>query len=208
MASSKRVVGVPELLELILEYADARDIFCWQRVDKEWQSVIQRSHGIQDKIHFRSAVYKPTRSLDNHDGDAIVEVEWNPIISYHERQDSVEYTVMRGQLQERRSEISSLRVQLLQDLDAGHPEASWKPIFITKPALQEAIIRWYDPRLGCLFQDRLRSEGGITLGDLSQARKKYLARALRAISSFYMLSFSQGKCFPYTRLTHYFAHRP
>jgi hypothetical protein len=179
MTSAKRVFGIPELLELILEYADNMNIFCWQRVDRAWQSLIVNSHRIQDKIHFRSAVYELTSVSVNYRG-GVTSHEWNPLMFQLGRCSLAEpFWKYMLDLHGRDGDWNSieLSVQTLQDPIFGYATASWKNVFVTKPPLDEAVIMWFNRHCEVIDRVKMYSECGIRLEDLSQAHQQHLLRA-------------------------------
>ncbi len=180
MTTAQRVLGIPELLELILEYADDMNVFCWQRVDRAWRHVVQNSHRIQDKIHFRSAVRETIPSEEFSDREAIDDYEWNPImfeLGRHVFDDALWNTGIPIRYQDGHWSSPPLSVKALQDLSRGNAEASWKGIFVAKPPLQQAIIIWRNPNCVVVDTIQLCSEGGIKLEDLCQVHKQHLLRA-------------------------------
>ncbi len=181
MTSTKRVLTIPELLEFILECADVKDIFFWQRVDRGWQSIIHNSHRIQDKILFRSPVHETKPSTERGYTDAVIGSEWNPIILQLGRRHAEDFfgDIDMWRISEGWEwDIYEPDTNTLQDLDFGYAEASWKQIFAIKPAPREVMITWLDSDLRLVVQGRLRREGGITLGDLSQAYQEVVLPVL------------------------------
>ncbi len=180
MTSAKRVFGIPELLEFILEYADNMNIFCWQRVDRAWRHAIQNSNRIQDKIYFRSAVRETVPSEEFNDREAIDDYEWNPIMFqlgrrvFHEPLWNTDIPV---RFRDGYSSSIDLSIKTVQDLSLGCAEASWKGISVAKPPLQQAIITWRNPERLVVDAIQLCSEGGITLEALCQVHKQHVLRS-------------------------------
>lgn len=180
MTPAERVLGIPELLELILDYADNMDILCWQRVDRGWQSVIQNSPRIQDKIYLRFAVHEPMTSVSVNCRGAVNAYEWNPLIFQPGRfrlLDPFWTVILAPHDQDPGGESIKLSIKTLQDLRLGYAEASWKEIFVAKPPLQQAMFTWCDTDCQVIDFKTVCSEGGIKLKDLCQAHKQHLLRA-------------------------------
>ncbi len=161
MSPSSYVLGIPELLDMILQYGETKDLFCQQRVNKKWQAVIQTSTPLQDRMLFRSAVHKHIDGGYKNVGQAIV-AEWNPFMAAF------------GHLPLSETGYSGCEIyaHALRDLGLACPKATWKNMLVTKPALQKMFILRLNLG-GSEPVETLRNDDGITLGDLSQATINY-----------------------------------
>lgn len=193
---------------MILEHAEVKDVFCWQRVSKMWQSTIMKSRHIQNKILFRSTTYIYESSKDNDHEMEGIEVQWNPLMYHlgsHRFRVSIDHGFFGQAIQNMgRDACYKLSANSVEDLGLGCPEASWKTSFVSKPAFHEAIVSWFDSERDWITEEKLRSKNGITMGDLSQALKKRTSRYGPRFGdlkhdSYLHISFSFCECFSTSR---------
>lgn len=74
----ERVLQIPELLELICMHLPVLDLLVYQRVNKKWQSTIQCSGSLQEKLCF-----KWRTAVKNEDGFPPFDPPlsaWNPLL--------------------------------------------------------------------------------------------------------------------------------
>ena len=114
MHPSTKTLGIPELLEAILEYATPRDLLLWQRVNKTWQTAIKSSPRIQEKLFFRIEPCK-----DKYEQNHAI---WNPFTKSFLVND-MDSGCCRG------------IVPHSFDGKNSYPTASWKQMYITNPAV-------------------------------------------------------------------------
>lgn len=172
MSSSSRVLSIPELLDNILHHSAPKDLFCQQRVNKTWQALVQTSTPLQDKMFFRSAVreHKDREGIAYKSYVQVVVAEWNPFLAPF-----VRHTLPKN------SHLGCIiDPNALRNLELACPNATWKKMVITKPALQRMNISRNNSEL-LVPGEPLRNNDGITLGDLSQA-------AIRHESHWYLAS--------------------
>ena len=144
------VLDIPELLESMLLNASPTDLLMWQRVNRLWRAAIQRSPRIQEKLFLRS----PS------DGDSRRQhVIQNPFLDL---------------FVERSTFGNILLVEHLLKEKARHPEALWRQMFITTPAIVELEIRVTGSRVEWEVDYRwsIVREGGITLGQLLDVQEE------------------------------------
>ena len=113
MHPSTKTLGIPELLEVILEYATPRDVLLWQRVNKTWQIAIKTSPRIQEKLFFRMEPCK-----DKYEQNHAI---WNPFLKsflVEEMNSGCCYGIGPHAF----------------DGKSSYPTASWKQMFVTSPA--------------------------------------------------------------------------
>lgn len=114
MGPPERVLQVPELLELICMHLPALDVLVYQRVSKMWQSTIQCSGSLQEKLFFKASVPR-----SNNDHTRIFKppgFAWNPFL--------LEFGNWGY-----RSMYLEIRILRLKDYDS----ASWKKMFVVSP---------------------------------------------------------------------------
>ncbi|KAM0797328.1 hypothetical protein BDR22DRAFT_975454 [Usnea florida] len=114
MHPSTRTFGIPELLEIILEYGIPRDVLLWQRVNKTWQTAIKSSPRIQEKLFFRNEPCK--------DKTEQTHAIWNPFTESF-------------LVDNMSSECCRWIVPHSFDGKSSYPTASWKQMYITSPAV-------------------------------------------------------------------------
>lgn len=114
MGSAERVLHIPELLELICMHLPALDVLVNQRVSKTWQSTIQHSRCLQEKLFFKASVPR-----ENNDEARLLEPRdfaWNPFI-------------LRFGTLGNRSVLLDTKTLHLEDYGHG----SWKKMFVVNP---------------------------------------------------------------------------
>ena len=157
MLSSTTALGIPELLEMVLDHATPQDLLLWQRVNKAWQAAIQRSPRIQERLFFRIGETCKTVSRKT-------VVFANPFLKFFAH------------------ESTEFRHNFLDDAfdgKASHPTASWRQMYMSSPA-----TTGLDPHM--MIGDRLdvgfwvECETGITIGQFADALKDHVALHRRA----------------------------
>lgn len=153
MLPSTETFGIPELLEMILENAEPRDLLLWQRVNKTWQAAIQRSPRIQEKLYFRA---KPCKDEDDEQRAVL-----NPFMDLF--------------LDQGRFTTSYWIAKHAFDGKASCPTASWQRMSITSPAITELVLfktTSYQGQLDFNYEWSIACESGITIGQLADNQKK------------------------------------
>lgn len=79
MSAAARVLGIPELLDGILEHAPTKDLLLQQRVNKTWQVTIQRSIPMQKKLFLKPNPTPPNK--EKHKSFVGSCIEWNPLLA-------------------------------------------------------------------------------------------------------------------------------
>ena len=124
VTASSRAYKIPELLELILMHLPAVELLKFQRINSTWRDVIRESSALQEKLFYKS-------DLDNLDVDDRPRLEINSFVRLlHRRQ----YVARRNKEADANS---------LGNLD--YPEASWKKMYLSRPAICKIEIRKKDP---------------------------------------------------------------
>lgn len=150
MLPSTITFDIPELREIILEYARPQDLLVWQRVNKTWQADIQRSSRIQEKLFYRVKT-----GTHWYDSDCAA---WNPFLDLF-CTESYSCVLCRN------FTYDGL------DGKASHPTASWRQMLMTSPAVTEVRAtsrnrtRWTSAK-------SIICETGVTLGQLADAQKE------------------------------------
>ena len=135
---------------MILEYATPHDLLLWQRVNKVWLAVIQRSPRLQEKLHFRVETCKNM--------DEQYTADWNPFTD-------LLFTQSYGR--------TKCCLSVTPDGFGGkasYPTASWKRMLMTSPAITSMNLwvgdcdysenTWYRWRT-------IDCGSGITIGQLA-----------------------------------------
>lgn len=118
MANSTTVLNIPELIEMILVHVPAKDLLLQQRVSHMWQTVIEDSTSLQQKLFF-----KPRLATEDELNSDIF--EWNPYLSTRSWPES-----------ENRIRISH------QPLTTkSGPIPSWKRMFVTNPTARNGFMQ-------------------------------------------------------------------
>ena len=171
MLPSTTALGIPELLEMVLDHATPQDILLWQRVNKAWQAAIQRSPRIQERLFFR---IKETckRAFDKKtcprfDRDRVVA---NPFLKF---------------FASRRRETQHIFYDGTFDGKASHPTASWRQMYLSSPALTDLqVVMQFEitsykevPVVSAICP--IACETGITIGKFADAFEEYIARYTR-----------------------------
>ena len=149
MSPSSKTFGIPELLEMILEYATPQDVLLWQRVNKTWHAIIQKSTLLQEKLYFR---IKPCKNVTEQH-DAI----WNPFTELLFARDSRDYSPYMFRLPIGNDAFSG---------KANYPTASWKRMLMTSPATTWMRVYKLYEKSSC--DCSVACESGVTIGKLAE----------------------------------------
>lgn len=161
MASSTETFGIPELLEMILECATLQDLLLWQRVNKAWQTTIQNSPRIQEKLFFRAKTcgkaYEETSALINPFMDLFFETESGVPLS-----------------------LPLIATKQAFNGKLSYKTASWKQMFMTSPAVTQigTLVHYYNARRRrrhYLDLQLISCERGVTIGHLADAQQNRIS---------------------------------
>ena len=153
MLPSTETFGIPELLGMILENAEPRDLLLWQRVNKTWQAAIQRSPRIQEKLYFKVESCK--------DEDDEQRAVLNPFMDVflHQECSNIWHWIAKDAF----------------DGKASYPTASWQYMLITNPAKTELEFfrrGGHEGGLATTFSWKIACESGITIGQLADNHRR------------------------------------
>ena len=118
MSASTQVFNTLELLRMILELTEPRNLLSHQQVNKTWQGVIKTSPILQQKLHYKVDPLKDSR------GNPFT---WNPFIGYL----SLPHPYSRFGLHSFDTEIFHKH---------NFHIASWKDMHLTTPAITEMLL--------------------------------------------------------------------
>lgn len=135
---------------MVLEYASPHDLLLWQRVNKMWHAVIQRSPRLQEKLYFR---IKTCKNMDEQ-----YTADWNPFTD-------LLFTQSYG--------CTKCGLSVTPDAFGGkanYPTASWKRMLMTSPATTSMSL-WmgdcdYSNNMWHISQT-IDCGSGITIGQLA-----------------------------------------
>lgn len=74
MASTQRVLDIPELLEKILLHVPEPELLLSQRVNQAFRNVIKHSPKLQRRLFYTADHY--------HEGNELSELKWNPLLKF------------------------------------------------------------------------------------------------------------------------------
>ena len=156
MLPSTTALGIPELLEMVLDHATPQDLLLWQRVNNAWRAAIQKSPRIQERLFFRIREIYETVSHE----EVVVA---NPFLEF---------------FAEKCGEATYFFSDDAFDGKASHPTASWRQMFTSSPAVTklDASIGFKGRGVGF----RIKCETGMTIGRFADALKEYSAPYTRA----------------------------
>ena len=160
MRPSTTALGIPELLEMVLDHATPQDLLLWQRVNKAWQATIQRSPRFQERLFFRTKeTWKtmPNRAF----------LVKNPFLERFENTSGWVTTCHFSH-------------DAFDGKKASHPTASWRQMHLSSPAMTdlEAITL---PRCNgrvaasTIVIFRITCMTGITVGQFADTIKEHAA---------------------------------
>ena len=159
MLPSAKALGIPELLEMVLDHATSQDLLLWQRVNKAWQAAIRSSPRIQERLFFR------VREICERvfDKQAVVA---NPFVKFFaHKSGGIAYLFSDDAFDGKK---------------ASHPAASWRQMYLSSPAVTELELfimsgndRWKEAG-GIVGKFRVTCENGITVGQFADALKEHL----------------------------------
>ena len=158
MLPSTTALGIPELLEMVLDYAAPQDLLLWQRVNKSWQAAIERSPRFQEKLFFRIRETRKTVSDENC-------VVWNPFLKFFAH-----------------GSIDGWHLFFDDAFDgkASHPSASWRRMYFSSPAVTElyTMMKFDDksrhPLGGLQVHELVSCATGVVLGKVADTLKKHV----------------------------------
>ena len=124
VSARSKVFGITELLETVLTHLPARDLLMCERINKTWHAVIKESNTLQEKLFYRCDLVTLSRDMDDSD------LEINPFFLLLQRRWSF------AVFQENAADG-------FEGLD--YPEASWKKMYLSRPAVCKMGIRKKSP---------------------------------------------------------------
>ncbi|KAK0513575.1 hypothetical protein JMJ35_003939 [Cladonia borealis] len=115
-----KVSAIPELFETILAHLPALEVLIHQRINSTWRNIIRKSSPLQEKLFFKCDLV--IADVDNPwPSEDLLRLETNPFIQLlHKRQ------------------FLDRQNKRVHDHELGkldYPEASWKKMYLTRPAL-------------------------------------------------------------------------
>ncbi len=120
VTAPSKVFAIPDLLRIILVHLPAPDLLICQRINSTWRDIIRESSILQKKLFYKCDLADV--DVDDLDpGDDLLRLETNPFIELLHR---------RQALARENDEVDA---ESLGTLD--YPEASWKKMYLTRPAL-------------------------------------------------------------------------
>ena len=119
ISASSSVLGIPELLENVLAQLPARDLLMFQCINKTWHAVIKNSNTLQEKLFYKCDLVTMRDDMDESD------FEINPFFLLLQRR-----WAFRARTKEGPNSFKSL----------DYPEASWKKMYLTRPAVWKIRI--------------------------------------------------------------------
>lgn len=164
MLPPTKALGIPELVERVLDYAAPQDLLLWQRVSKVWQAAIRSSPRIQERLFFR--VREPCETVLQKGG-----VVANPFVK----------TFAFPCIEYRHCFIGNA-TNAFDGKKASHPTTSWRQMYLRNPAMTElkAFNMLTGERLmevtGKVEKFRISCETGITIGQFADTLKERAAR--------------------------------
>ena len=172
MLPSTTVLGIPELLEMVLDHNTPQDLLLWQRVNKAWQAAIQRSPRVQERLFFRiKEICKKVFDIKTCTWFGRKYVVANPFLNFF----------ALTTLESRHIFINSAF-----DGKASHPTASWRQMYLSSPALTDLEVimifkdQWWKEVRNMSVVCHIACETGITIGQFADALKEHIARHTEA----------------------------
>ena len=114
ISASSRVFGIPELLENVLSQLPARDLLLCECINKTWHAVIKKSNTLQEKLFYKCDPVALHDDMDESD------LEINPFFLLVQRRWACRTSTVDG-------------AKGWKDFD--YPEASWKKMYLSRPAV-------------------------------------------------------------------------
>ena len=114
ISASSKVLGIPELLENVLSQLPARDLLLCECINKTWHAVIKNSNTLQEKLFYECDLVTLTNDMDGSD------LEINPFFLLVQRRWARRVRKDGG-------------ANSFDDFD--YPEASWKKMYLLRPAV-------------------------------------------------------------------------
>ena len=146
---------------MILEEARPQDVLLWQRVNKTWQAVIQRSPRIQEKLFFK---VRPCKDKDEEERAAL-----NPFMDIFLCYDQPRFALGKCSVEE--DAFGG---------EANYPTASWRQMLISTPAItQLEFLRsasfhegdWRDA--DAEYKWSISCKSGVTIGQLAKTYEEW-----------------------------------
>ena len=134
ISASSRVFGIIELLENILSQLPARDLLLCECINKTWYAVIKESKTLQEKLFYKCDLVAWHNDMDEPD------FEINPFFLLMQR---------RWACRTSTEDASSFK-------DFDYPEASWKKMYLSRPAIREIGLQEDDIYLSHSHGIRMR----------------------------------------------------
>ena len=156
MLPSVEAFGITELLGMIFEYATLPELLLWQRVNKTWQAVIQGSPHIQEQLFFKVKVCK---DITEHKHSV-----WNPFLGL--------FSWSKHSIHASKCHLAN---NAFDGKKASCPTASWRQMFVTRPAVAQLIISVFedvDKYPHRIAEVPVRCETGVTIGQLADKVKE------------------------------------
>ena len=114
VSARSKVFGITELLETVLTHLPARDLLMCECINKTWHAVIKKSNTLQEKLFYRCHPVTLSKDMDK------LDLEINPFFLLVQRRWSCVTKKEKG-------------ANGFEDLD--YPEASWKNMYLSRPAV-------------------------------------------------------------------------
>ena len=170
MLPSTTALGIPELLDMILDHATPQNLLLWQRVNKAWQAAIQRSPRIQERLFFRISETRKTVFVKK-------SVVANPFLKFFTNQDEEALFYF----------FSDHTFDHAVNGKASLPTASWRQMYLTNPAVTKLQATMFITKGECPIESAatdvdclIACETGITIGQFADALKEHVACHTRA----------------------------
>lgn len=140
---------------MILLHATQRDLLLWQRVNKDFRDTI-KDRRCQEKLFFQASIYEedPGPPEDDLTWNPMTDISWGPCVVEKKFRKSIESTYHPRR-----------KVELLD-----HPNASWKAMFVSSPAITtlSIFVQHRYRRDGSRMSHRIELKTGVTIGDLGK----------------------------------------
>ena len=120
VTATSKVFATPELFEMILVDQPALDVLMCQRVNRTWRDIIAKSNTLQWKLFYRCDLVKGDEE-DPSPGEELLRLETNPFIQLLHRREAIA---------RQNNRVHDHRIGRLD-----YAEASWKKMYLTRPAL-------------------------------------------------------------------------
>lgn len=124
VSASSKVLGIPELVEKVLAELPARDLLMCECINKTWQTAINKSNTLQEKLFYKCDPVTLSKDMDQSD------LEINLFFLLVQRRWCVGY-------------VTAKEADGFTGFD--YPNVSWKKVYLSRPAICKIGIQKETP---------------------------------------------------------------